>query len=628
MIARRSSDLDSFLKRVETLDNKKNQQTSPRVRQPSAESKYSESDLQKASELLDDDSLAYRSAYNYERTFSPKKPSYSISDFALENNVSSDSEAYIVSKEDYMLLNKLKTQNQVAALPSRGQPRERHSSISSSPRHQKDDVYEKRFNKIMSKKRDPNPPQLPTRPGTSEDIEKKHFVIKDRKRNSIYASVPIIDDNSRESSIIFDDDSDILASPTGKGMSSLNVNLGYQRKLPHDDTLSQPILQNLIKKEPPLVSRATKPELKPQSEIKSKPEPPVSRKPIDIKSMSFLTSLDKNKLSISHTHDGSPKKVTNIHVDYIDSIQLKENISLPSKENLQSNLETKIVPKSESFINSALKTKKSAAKVLDKPLLPSKPKNLKISGKLNADKEKDTQFDEKTANEVEKRKPLVPAKKKFDPSLFGSIKQNNEPISLVKLRPVGQTNERPNLDDDAKLLIQNRQKLNRPPEVPKRKPTIPEALLKIDKLNKTDISLNMKKEEDVPEALLKKKHLQKSKTAPVIPARKVSLNEVVKKSQILGKQEAKIVASLGDDNDTAANKLEAVLMAHRLRSRNTIGTSTLKTMSSSEDNSLFSRDSSINTSKSEVSTVGQPKPLVHVTKARARGPKRKLPTKF
>lgn len=62
------------------------------------------------------DNLAYRSAYNYEMTFSPKKTHYSLSELNLERitprpdleEVPLKRKKFLISEEDYLLLQKLK----------------------------------------------------------------------------------------------------------------------------------------------------------------------------------------------------------------------------------------------------------------------------------------------------------------------------------------------------------------------------------------------------------------------------------------------------------------------------------------------------------------------------------------
>lgn len=225
--------------------------------------------------------LAYRSAYNYEMTFSPKKTHYSLKELDLEratpnSNLNEprpqNAKEFVISEEDYLLLQKMKASqspNDYSCskpspsfrkdhrVPSRGRPRDKEIVTV-----QYDfDFQETARLPASSSSSSPTPPPMPTRRShvqVIEDEEKPMLPIRPAK-------------------------AEIVERP---------------------------------------LRRITKPELPVPEPVK--PKPPVSR---STKPTSFLSSLQDNKLTMANSHGSeveTPTKIVkNSHIDYLDSIQLK-----------------------------------------------------------------------------------------------------------------------------------------------------------------------------------------------------------------------------------------------------------------------------------------------------------------
>jgi len=371
------------------------------------------------------------------------------------------------------------------------------------------------------------------------------------------------------------------------------------------------------------------------------PVPPTSRKSND--TTTFLDSLSQNKLSETHGKlPDTPKKKAQLQgLDYLDSVQMKSPSPQVSPSNSQtpSPIKTRIskLPRSESFINSALNSNLKSAKkvgppvVKDKPTLPSKPQKFtndhinSSSDSKNEEKEASLKSfkigkDQKDSS-VTKIPPKVPIKNnKIKLPILKPIQnkspatkaqksvENEHKLELPKLRSIDKN--QPDSIDEGK-------KSNRP-DVPKRKPTIPEALVNAKSLKKTNIDNSDPNSKDfstsIPEALMKKNNLTRAKIAPAVPERKISLPEALKRVNQLKSQSNESKAPQNPSKQPINVQLETVMALHQRKTFN--------------GSNSPSQPTPMRRTRTTLSTPSKSTPLVHVTKARAKGPKRKLPSKI
>lgn len=195
----RDPELANFLSKVEDLDSKRynNVSTLKSTREPLSPVRSHTSgncrraDIMTGKNIEDRESLAYRSAYNYEMTFSPKKTHYSLNELDLERvtptqnskkSACRNEKKFVISEEDYLLLQKLKgsqsrndfgfdktlpSSERGHRTPSRGQPRLKEKEIVSI---QYDFDFQERVDKSPTSS-SPPPPPLPTRNNHIEIIE-------------------------------------------------------------------------------------------------------------------------------------------------------------------------------------------------------------------------------------------------------------------------------------------------------------------------------------------------------------------------------------------------------------------------------------------------------------------------
>ncbi|KAG0657936.1 binding protein of synaptojanin polyphosphoinositide phosphatase domain [Maudiozyma exigua] len=767
-------ELDDFLRRTHEIDDQRKSHRKndlpPMKPKPSLfnqMNQFNEKDLNEARNILqdsdliefneemvidgsdqNDNNLSYKSAYNYEKTFSPKKKNYSLDELDLEkdtnesisitnsrkdncnNQDKTDDKTFSVSKEDFLLLQRLKKGNmkehqlekpnriqaserstkkveekleaaeheispRKQTMPSRGKPRSESVKVKynveidldapSLParRTQEKDLSEKkddntmftrRFNKInYNREEEPAPPKLPIRPAEHVTVaSSKDLVELESEDESDKPALPtrsrarIPQEEARKPFI------PSRGARAKKEIPTIDRSTKYNAVKELESRSSPMVLTNvapepitiidLISNEEEEVEKHANEKLVPSKrEITSKsnmfddkpakpesvtghapPPPPTSRKPHE--SVSFLTSLNKNKLT--ETHDSLPatpkKKVALQGMDYLDSVQLKSPSpqASPNNDKMPSPMKPKIskIPRSESFIDSALNSKLDVGKksntsplVKEKPKLPVKPTKLS-NEKVNEEPTQLRSFKivKNEKHDIPNKKlPVVPPKSKLinfeTPKSVNTTQskdsqkerlQNDNKIEMPKLRSV---NDR----DTGKKQA---------PGVPKRKPTIPEALINGQKLKKTDVNLKGNKSittgesaESQPEALLKMQNLAKSKVKPAVPQRKVSLPEALKRAnQLKSKRDStpldtstNIVISTDQSLETINDRLESMIA---LRQRNTF--------SGSNTPSVPTPIRRSQTTISSNSTPGSSTPLVHVTKGRAKGPKRKLPSKI
>ena len=770
-------ELDDFLRRTHEIDderrsNKKNGQPlvkpKPKPMMSNQSNQFNEKDLNEARKILQDsdmiefnedmvldgseyneNDLSYKSAYNYEKTFSPKKKNYSLDELDLERDShdsrsinsrnesrnsqdNNDNTTFSVSKEDYLLLQRLKKGNKLETqlqepktiqpsnrvkkkteeslevaeqeisprkqtMPSRGKPRSANVKIKynldidmdapSLPRRRtqhtskeknndEDTMFMRRFNKIhMDREEESAPPRLPTRPmesvtladsRTSMDVDSddesdkpalptrshnRAALEETRKPNissrdvEIKKEIPTIDRSTKYNALrnIPSESTPIVLTNLAPEPITM-IDLISDEEIEEDDKLPPkrtPISsrRDITIKGNGLDNNSTKLEPPRNHTV---PPPPTSRKPNE--PVSFLTSLNKNKLTETHSAlPETPKKKSVLQgMDYLDSVQLKSPTSQasPNSSKISSPVKPKIskIPRSESFIDSALNSKLDIEKksntppvIKEKPKLPVKPTKLSIENSIGEPTKLRSFRIAKSEKQEEpaKKLPVVPPKNKL--------------INFETLKPVTTTQSK----DKKKVQLQNDTKIDMPklrsvngkdsdkkqaPIIPKRKPTIPEALINGRNLKKTNVNLqgnksisNGKPVESQPEALLKMQNLAKSKIKPAVPTRKVSLPEALKRASQLKSQNSSTpsdintdISSSTDQSTESINDRLETMMA--LRQRNTFNGSNSTNIPTPMRRSQ--------TTVSSNNTSGSSTPLNHVTKGRAKGPKRKLPSKI
>ncbi|CCH63018.1 hypothetical protein TBLA_0J00170 [Henningerozyma blattae CBS 6284] len=399
------------------------------------------------------------------------------------------------------------------------------------------------------------------------------------------------------------------------------------------DSLSKNGLTNASKKS---TNKTTSPILKPSSH----PD--------------FLESMNNNEKSSKIMSSTNVSPLRTNKYDYLDSLQKKEphssqsNLSSPTKTTTPS----RKIPRSDSFITSAVASSKNPDTLEDnslKPELPSKPKNLrKIDGSKRIDKPKEElttlekEFSSMTLKSVDKNPPKPPPKK--------------NDLLLPKLRSIERANTKgksltPNTDKMEEQIVLKKTA----PNVSKRKPTLPEALQKANHLKKSVNSLVESKDsytsKELEETINKRSAL---KSPPIVPERKISMPEALKKAQLL--KEKKKIANESQARDdifketsnvpkntfelkkaATMESLEAVLMAQRMHGKNSTSSRSSVTKSDSNNSSsstssgnspLFDNSTKYSSSTSSTTELDKncTKPLRSLTKNRARGPKRHLPS--
>ncbi len=237
----RDPELNSFLSRVEQLDSERSKQK-PAVKPKPKTLKYDDNDFKKAEDLLNGSyvnrsqpihndvadeqvsSLAFKSAYNYDKTFSPKKEkgpkvngksngnssgktgdmSYSIShmetrrvskfdDVYRVEETSKTEEGYFVSKEDYEMLMSIKGRLEESRTHEQENERElEHKRLPSRPvvipnRRTSDSPYEQNPplpNRGRGKKSEEGTPLFSSRNFIDHDNFLDHDIINEPPKSS------------------------------------------------------------------------------------------------------------------------------------------------------------------------------------------------------------------------------------------------------------------------------------------------------------------------------------------------------------------------------------------------------------------------------------------------------------
>lgn len=599
--AMRNPETESFLKRVEEYDLQRKSMTRPQTGE-----KPDHLSLERARRLLQGESptslqkggtaddgnelasprLAYRSAYNYERSFSPEK--------SRQQTLESTQRTFVISEEDYKLLQHLKSSSGDLELvtekpvqkhyPSRGRPRELGHSHedSSSFKTSKTRTEASNEEKVPSlptrKARNAAPeeeaPSLPIR-----NVKKEAFRVKTSPlKNS--TKTPEVDGASIEEN-----------APVLPTRRYRDVDMHTER------TKMEPSPEKVVQ----LPSRREQRDAKQNKEDKKAP-PPVPRKRNEkLKNQSsepstFISSMEKNKLTrFPQVGEVSkPQSTATSHLDFLDSVHLtpKSADQPPARPRKSVSQGTA----GESFISSALKTispspSQSSLKI-EKPALPNKPAKLKNPSSAQTAKVGDN--DELGAVKLkvtEKTKPKIPAKK--------------DGLTIPRLRPVASSRGAKTVDSDdptQKSLLEGLKKV-KSDEAKQRKPSPPEAMIRMAQLNKSAPSNGSTKEKPITEA---EARLRGLKSPPPVPKRNISMPEALKKAERLKSSKQPIPPPKSD----LRSELSAVLKA--------------------PSPAVPSKKSTFSSSKPPVTNNSNAKTttLAHPTKSRARGPRRKLPTQL
>ncbi|SCU97445.1 LAME_0F19702g1_1 [Lachancea meyersii CBS 8951] len=644
--AERDPELDRYLDRVEELDSKRYGCKGARNDDAKNKPKYNPQDLERAQKLLSGEyptfderpttfssrnasEMAYRSAYNYEKSFSPKRNSHTTRspirpvkhpdswthddclDLAVSRFDSRDSaRQYMVSEEDYLLLAKLKqglaisppqTTEEVREYPSRGKPR------AYRPHNRyKEDVDNNNNNDHDDDSE--TPPPLPVR----REAKNEKFIATPTKNASIKPPRPQVLTNSRSERIIDD-------------CSKWDVGT-RERSHPRPESS---VFQTSS--------------LKPNK-------------------TSFLESSQKTKATTSTAPktDIEQKVTNNVHKPrtYLDSLQdNKLTVTTPHKFQPSTPSPTKPARPSRPFVASALKTESSKSTPQMKALaIPPRRKQIPA---MSTDDKSDLELSSLRASlrSPEKRMSTADApgtRNAFDvklevPKTRKKTENDKIPGFLGKeaLKPLPAASER---KESVPEVMGRREMLVKAPPKPERKISVPEAIGKKGNLSKAPPKPVMKA--SLPEAVSKLSTLAK---APPKPTRKISMPEALKKLELIKakklKEEAELLSdsdekghrSLTDDKkvwprDARDGREKAPVFSKKPLNREVSKTApelgqranvpiAIPFMVQGDSATIAKLLSPASVSESNLSELNgsNDNKLVHPTKGRARGPKRKPP---
>ncbi|AQZ18825.1 BSP1 (YPR171W) [Zygosaccharomyces parabailii] len=668
----RNEELEDFLKRVENYDSQRRETGGMNATNHGA---YSQESIERARQLLQngiaivDDTpigstlatsdLAYKSAYNYERTFSPRR-------------VMSQEKTYVVSEQDYLLLQSLKAKEKSPPpLPSRGRARELC------------------LERILAEEK---PPALPTRRyyslSVSTDDSYNASILADGS-NRLKGSKPPVPPKSRSTLRTLEirtesEAKDVSVTPDSS-KEEKRPSLGEEHNLEkktrnseRSELKNSPRRYNLNAELEDSVKIAAV-----NSSIQQVPQQSpidfldsVQRKQVEYHTNTpsfgvtrtseydidgFTHSAAKSTSQFNPARTAKPiqfiKNGTSDSESFISSaIKVSPNSHNVSENHI--NFTVPSNPSSESFLSSALKVLPPS-----KPIAPPKPIGLT----------KQTEPRTIDLNRPQPEKPLKPAKLAI--KLKPKVPPKKSEIIIPKLRhvdspppppfnkgsPVHETNftnklkkvEPPTVSEKSPNLPEALAKLghlSRPPASPKRQDEVPEALTKLGHLSKPIVlpkpegglpealtklgtlsrpTISPKRENDIPEALSHLERLNKVNKQPPVPARKISMAEALQRAQELKAQKRSEQATKPDPEQPKDMKTElgAVLMAQKLRSTKPFLSGRSHTEPSSNNSSTTSlgrtQSTPITTFADQNATSNT---LMHATKKRAKGPKRKLPS--
>lgn len=635
----------NFLKRVEDLDSQrqhsKNSKVPPRIKGKPYRLNVgnTEDSLATARGIING---SYKESDHYRAVIDGTAdtvlfPSISISN-SPKKEVDSEnikkhphiSKEFVVSEEDYILLQKLKASTEFQdddtfklKHPARGKPRNRGH---------KENPYEEKS------------PSLPTRKYRSiepsnRDEEEEHPPALPRKTGNFIRNTGDINEGVGNELSNSNTESSNYSNGIGEVSNRVqnNCSRDLKPKLEENTTLNMN-LKTFLKlnrntkpsfsqEDTPFSCKERIPERTYQEKLirhnNIKPEPPVSR--IAVKPKSFINSLEENTITNSRSRAELPltkiKMASNI--DYFDSVQKRPTSTahLDGPLNKIPVKSSKItISDKEGFIGSALKSniQHSLEKKKPIPLLPRKPQALKSKAEINEkDKAEYNLVEERPFREslkkVEYIKPKVPEKK--------------PDILIPKLRSVGKV--KPMVPRKKSTINVHELK----PVKPSQKAEVIEIELNSVVLKKrSGTDLNRRKP-SIPEALQKQKTLNKAKTAPAIPQRKISMPDALAKAQSLREEKFKAHTDKVEKNTEATSREQPGMILSVNLSK--FGSLKLPFSPGYENSMEFnygltraSTDVSISSVTSGYNTDSSSRSLNHPNKSRAKGPKRKLPSKL
>ena len=650
---RRDPELEDYLARVEQLDSAR--KGAGRTRNAhNVKPKYRPEDLEKAQMLLDGDyasseidylqdvrpvpQMAYRSAYNYERTFSPKRGSTSpIRNTARRNSrehlgpssltfdadlLSNGKKQYTVSEDDYLLLQRLKhgmlvDRPSVNTLPSRGKPRESRVA--------------------RREEESPPPPPLPTRreaptiPAESLEPDEKIPPAKPPRRvkpitpprREIGRNNPTPSDAEKVST---SKGSPLAAKQRPKKPPSFQESLS-NNKMTTSSTISPGALPTPVKdtrKMPaPYIESLVKNKVTTASS-KSIGDSPSQKKIAGKGTVSYLDSLKNNKATVTTPIRVQEKAAPVIKPEssprmFISSV-LKQESTLPTSSLKPATAKPLVIPSRrkalpEKSIPENNNVDELAFDSLKSKLKPAKER--KVEGKQESTKE--VKIDLRGAGlqipKVRKQKPQV---------------ENTTLSDTVQLKPAPTTEERkPSIPE----ALSKRDKLSKAPPKPSRKISLPEAMFKKNQLNKASPAPVRK--ESIPEAMRRIEAMKSKKSALGIQAEPRTKN--MEEDTVEAAQALRRLKPTPSSPKKPEEKPDAVVAARSLASRGKSVTApqlsknknipvAIPFMAQTNDPKIAKllRPASEN-DLPRSSTADEKKELNHLTKNRARGPKRKLP---
>ncbi|SCV05131.1 LANO_0H00716g1_1 [Lachancea nothofagi CBS 11611] len=612
----RDPELVKYLARVEQLDSERN--GAKRVSDDKL--RYRPEDLERAQKLLNGDYLtseerpngsrlqkssemAYKSAYNYEKTFSPKR-NRTYTNFSAHRERSPEalgshghsgrtvsrfdshesSRQYTISEEDYLLLRKFKqglldlppaSNDESRFVPSRGRPRAVKDVEDSS-----DDEL--------------RPPALPIR----RSMAPRTHTTSSEKTAPMKPPRPAARAGSTQ-----EGPSSPIQLSTSNGSPTLDASQASR---------VNPIQDSKI---------TTNSNLQPEGSSKQ-PKKPTS----------YLDSLQKNKVTVT-----TPLKAEPITPSPIKPVRPVQPFMTSALKN----------ESSESFH----KTKRLAIPAQRKQL-PAKqtPGGTDLGFDSFRSKLKTVSKDGGNQHDT---KPTEnnPAAMEFKLRAVKTTKMAPEEEQLAfrgkeVLRPSTTTSEaklqipktRKATPEEKYLALKGKEALRPIPAVSERKVSIPEAVSKKGKLNKAPPKPERKI--SMPEAVSKRNSLAK---APPKPSRKISMPEAMKRLEAMKAREKSNSAHYDAKNTSSSKetdgKLEAVLLSKHLSNRGRSKTTpdiepkgnlpiAIPFMAQTKDAKIAKMlRPAATTDFSELQSSNNAE-LTHPTKSRARGPKRKPPKGF
>ncbi|AMD20404.1 HDL340Wp [Eremothecium sinecaudum] len=573
-------DLDMYLTRVEQLDSLKGYSSSHTdlrydgLYDDSRTKNHSPDDIRKAQLLLDGvyernisdlgenrgrlNDLAYKSAYNYERAFSPvRKKGITNYGYSIlpQSNVSanvfamkqkpvrfdsiSGEEArreYVVSAEDYQLLQAVK--RSLASEVSTG-------SLVNGGLRSSNTSTETKVGDLLAD---------PVRFDKDVDPQPEATTVR---TTSPMPSVQVLLESPK---------SPPKSQPKEPVKEPVTESTKAPIKTPIKAPATAPARQNTQERSTKHLYTLPKSQPQPSSSLVGGKTPPkVPRKKIQL---TYLESLERSRLGSSSTHHDVPRTPIRKTTGYdpITSVLKKNASSVERSVSKTINGTGKKVGKAD-FMSSVLKREPSVVQnygrnlrqlpvnhessielmasalkttgtpsrqaTIAPPPIPPKPRNLSLAAKEEPDLEDILkQVHLNKVQEPPKVKPLISPKKGelFVPKLR-SVKTNkaapsNKEIDLPELKPVVRQQKRDASTPEALAAIST---LKPAPQIIAAPSPTPEALLKLSSLNKTPAA--PEPERVIPEALVRATQLQK---ATPLAKRIDSIPEALKKVQELG----------------------------------------------------------------------------------------------